>query len=227
MRQRVEALRQAYGHLDGLDLLAAMHAEFPGRLAVISSFGVEAAALLALVAELDRALPVIFLDTGELFDETLAYQVELTDFLGLTGLQVIRPAAKDLVLAEGLWQRDPDACCHIRKVLPLDHAIRGFSALVDGRKRFHGGERETVETIDAAEDGLIKISPLARWRQDQIDAVMTERGLPRHPLLAQGYRSVGCWPCSQPIGPDEPLRAGRWAGAAKTECGIHKVSKTP
>ncbi len=225
-QDRLFRLRQAHGELDGAALLAAMRTEFPGRLAVVSSFGAEAAVLLALVAEVDRTLPVIFLDTGELFDETLAYQAELTAFLGLGAVRTVRPDPEDRRRAEELWRTDVDACCHLRKVLPLQRAQVGFEALVDGRKRFHGGGREDLQTIDADRDGLIKISPLARWGQAEIDAAFAIRNLPRHPLVAEGYRSIGCWPCSRPTAPDEPVRAGRWAGSAKSECGIHETGKT-
>jgi phosphoadenosine phosphosulfate reductase len=224
--ERVADLRQAYGNLDGLDLLAAMRREFSGSLAVVSSFGAESAVLLDLVSQLDKALPVIFLNTGELFDETLAYQAEMTRRLGLTGLRIVRPTADDIARADELWRSDVDACCTLRKVLPLGRAKAGFEALVDGRKRFHGGGREAVQTIEAGNDGVIKISPLARWSPEQIDAAFAARGLLRHPLVAQGYRSIGCWPCSRPTDPGESTRAGRWAGAAKSECGIHKVCKT-
>ncbi len=221
----VSRLQWTHGHLDGLELLAALRREFPQTLAVISSFGAESVVLLDLVAQLDKALPVIFLDTGELFDETLAYHRQLTEMLALSDVRVVRPDAADVKRADELWRTDPDACCHLRKVLPLRRAIRGFQALADGRKRFHGGGREAIRTIEAGEGGMVKISPLARWSQEQIDNAFRERRLPRHPLVAEGYRSIGCWPCSRPTGADEPVRAGRWAGAAKTECGIHRISK--
>ncbi len=221
---RLPTLRSAYGHLDGAELLQAMRREFPGKLAIISSFGAESAVLLSLVAEVDQRLPVIFLDTGELFDETLAYRDELSRRLGLRDLRIIRPAVEDVARAEDLWQRDAEACCHLRKVLPLRRAVTGFHALVDGRKRFHGAERARIDTLEAGKDGLVKISPLAPWTPARIDAAFAAGRLPRHPLVAEGYRSIGCWPCSRPTAPDEPVRAGRWAGSAKTECGIHKVS---
>ncbi|HLN24472.1 MAG TPA: phosphoadenylyl-sulfate reductase [Patescibacteria group bacterium] len=222
----ITRLREAYGDLDGDELLAAMLREFPGSLAVVSSFGAESAVLLDLVAQVDASLPVIFLDTAALFDETIAYRQDLTQRLGLTGVRVVRPLAEDIERSDELWRTDPDACCHLRKVLPLAQATKGFKALVDGRKRFHGGGREDIHTIETSDDGVVKISPLARWSQERIDAAFIERDLPRHPLVAQGYRSIGCWPCSRPTLPGEPVRAGRWAGAAKSECGIHKVSKT-
>lgn len=225
VKERVERLRWEHGHLDGLALLAALRPEFPASMAVISSFGAEAAVLLDLVAQLDKATPVIFLETGELFEETLAYHDQLTERLGLTDVRVIRPDPADAVRAEGLWRTNHDECCRLRKVLPLERAALGFQALVDGRKQFHGGGREAIHVIEASEDGVVKVSPLARWSQEQIDEAFQDRHLPRHPLVAQGYRSIGCWPCSRPIAAHEPVRAGRWDGVGKTECGIHRVSK--
>lgn len=221
----VARLRAAHGDLDGVDLVAAMGREFPGELAVISSFGAETAVLLDLVAQWDRSVPVIFLDTGELFDETLDYQVRLTRRLGLADLRVVRPDPADLRDADELWRRDADRCCFLRKVLPLRRAVRGFQVLIDGRKQYHGGGRETLSTIEAGTGGVIKVAPLARWSPERIEEAYRLRDLPRHPLTVQGYRSIGCWPCSRPTSSDEPVRAGRWAGAAKTECGIHRISK--
>jgi phosphoadenosine phosphosulfate reductase len=218
-------LRRAHGHLNGFDLLAALRLEFPDQLAVISSFGAEAAVLLDLTAQVDKTIPVIFLDTGELFDETLAYRDQLVGILGLRDVRVIRPDVGDLKQAADLWRTDPDACCQLRKVLPLERAAQGFEALVDGRKQYHGSDREEIQTIELGADGVVKISPLARWSRRQVENAFLERKLPQHPLVAEGYRSIGCWPCSRPTSEDEPIRAGRWAGAAKTECGIHRISK--
>lgn len=221
--QHSDTLARNYSQLTGLSLLRAMaEVEFPGTLAVTSSFGIEAAVLLDLVAQIDRDLPVIVLDTGELFDETVAYRKHLVDFLGLRDVRVIRPEPDDLASADGLWRSDPDRCCHLRKVAPLAKAVRGFRALVDGRKRIHGGDRSVLPGIQAGEGGLVKISPLATWDEAQIEQAFVSRRLPRHPLLAQGYRSVGCWPCTRPVAAGEGPRDGRWAGMAKTECGIHR-----
>ena len=220
-------LRRQFGHLDGAELLAAIRAPYAGRLAVISSFGAEAAVLLDLVAQVDKNLPVLFVDTRELFDETIVYRDELTERLGLTDVRVVRPTPEEQTEAEELWRTDPDRCCNLRKVVPLTRAARDFEALVDGRKRFHGADRATIETIEFSPDGFVKISPLARWDQKQIAEAFRLRNLPIHPLVAQGYRSIGCWPCSRPTGPDEPVRSGRWQGSAKTECGIHRTELLP
>jgi len=218
-----ERLNAAYGHLDGKDLLLALAgSELAGTMAVTSSFGAESAVLLDLVAEVDPALPVIFLDTGELFDETVAYQRDLIRALGLTNIIVVRPTEAERAEAEELWRRDVDQCCELRKVRPLARATAGYGAMIDGRKRAHGFERENLPVIEAGGE-FIKISPLAPWSPERIEARFTERSLPRHPLVAQGYRSIGCWPCTRPVAAGESPRAGRWAGLAKTECGIHNL----
>ena len=212
----------ALSRLDGKALIAAAIAAFPGRVAVTSSFGAESAVLLDLVAQVDPGLPVIFLDTGELFDETVEYRATLQARLGLTNVVAVRPTDADRRQAEELWRTDADRCCELRKVLPLARAVDGFDALIDGRKRAHGFDRDALPTVQQA-GGKIKTSPLATWSEEQVEAAFLERDLPRHPLVAQGYRSIGCWPCTRPTRPGEPARAGRWSGSAKTECGIHTV----
>ncbi len=219
----IQRIMAAYGHLDGRDLLVALiKGELTGRIAVTSSFGAESAVLLDLVAEVDPATPVIFLDTGELFDETIAYRLELERRLGLTNVIVARPTAEELAEAAELWRVDADRCCELRKVRPLARAVRGFDALVDGRKRAHGFEREHLSTIEDGV-GVLKVSPLANWSAEEIEAAFVARDLPRHPLVAQNYRSIGCWPCTSPVEAGDSPRAGRWAGKAKTECGIHTL----
>ncbi|NFV80132.1 phosphoadenylyl-sulfate reductase [Magnetospirillum aberrantis] len=208
--------------LDGKALIAATVHAFPGRVAVTSSFGAESAVLLDLVAQVDPALPVIFLDTGELFDETLDYRYALERRLGLSHVVVVRPTESERTEAGDLWRTDPDRCCHLRKVLPLARAVAGYDVLIDGRKRAHGFGRDALPTVQVS-GAVIKVSPLATWSEQQVEAAFAARSLPRHPLVGQGYRSVGCWPCTRPTKPGEPARAGRWAGSAKTECGIHTV----
>lgn len=216
-------LRAQHGHRDGAELISALRDEFGDRFGVTSSFGIESAVLLDLVASVDKAIPVIFLDTNELFDETHAYQAQLAAQLGLTGIRHILPDASELKEAEELWRRDTDRCCYLRKVAPLYRAAQGFTVLGDGRKRFHGANRATLSTFEEGAMGIIKVSPLARWGEDRIDSHFRSRGLPVHPLAAQGFRSVGCWPCSRAALPGEGPRDGRWAGQAKAECGIHLV----
>jgi len=215
-----------WSRLEGIPLIAAAHAALPGQVAVIASFGTESAGLLDLVAQVDPALPVIVLDTGELFDETRDYIAALSAHLGLSRVIVAGPDATEKAAAEELWQSDPDRCCGLRKVAPLNRATRGYAALIDGRRRAHGFGREGVGGVELR-DGVLRLSPITNWSDDDLAAAFATRGLPRHPLEAEGYRSIGCWPCTRPVAPGEPARAGRWPGAAKTECGIHVSSPTP
>jgi phosphoadenosine phosphosulfate reductase len=196
---------------------------FGRRLALVSSFGAESAVLLHLAAQVDRTMPVLFLDTGMLFGQTLDHRRNLAARLGLTDVRDLRPRFEDLALADpgaDLWRTDTDACCRVRKVLPLDRALHGFDAWLTGRKRFHGGDRLRLPVAESSE-GKIKLNPLVNWSKADLDAYAARHELPPHPLVAAGFPSVGCWPCTQPASDDEDVRAGRWAGSQKTECGIH------
>jgi phosphoadenosine phosphosulfate reductase len=197
------------------------------HLAVVSSFGTESAALLKVVADVDPAIPVIFLDTGWLFEETLAYRDTLIATLGLRDVRSIKPLEETLSREDPereLWFSDPDACCRIRKVEPLARALAPFSAWINGRKRFQGGLRAEMAVVE--DDGArLKFNPFANVTREAIEAIYKLADLPPHPLVASGYLSVGCMPCSSRTSPDEDARAGRWRGRAKTECGIH-TSKT-
>lgn len=217
------SLRERTAGLDAVGLLrVALEALGAGKVAAVSSFGAEAAVTLALIAEIDRSTPVIFLDTGKHFPETLAYRDLLADRLGLNDIRSVTPdpaAVAAVDPAGDLWRARADQCCLLRKVLPLEDALSGFLGWINGRKRFHGGERAGLDRIEVVE-GRVKINPLADWSRAQIAAAFTRRDLPRHPLAALGYASIGCAPCTRPAGAGGP-RSGRWAGAGKTECGIH------
>ena len=222
--ERLKELTERYGNLDGEALLAPLvEREFPGRIALVSSFGAEAAVLLHMAAQIDRGLPVVFIDTGKLFGETLRYRDKLVVQLGLTNLKVLRPEAAEVAAGDPdgvLWHGDPDACCAMRKVAPLARALDHFDAWASGRKRFHGDLRAFLPVIEASGD-KIKVNPLARWSKVRIEEAFAARDLPRHPLEADGFLSIGCMPCTGRVAPDEDQRAGRWAGRGKTECGIH------
>ena len=209
-------------------VLAAALDAFPGRVAVASSFGAESAVLLHLLSRVDPATPVLFLDTGQLFGQTLDYRKALAERLGLRDVRDLRPAYADLATRDpgaDLYRTDTDACCAIRKVAPLDAALRDFDAWVTGRKRFQGVSRVRLPVVEQAE-GKVKFNPLAGWDRDRLDAYVARWRLPPHPLTAFGYGSIGCWPCTKPTGEGEDGRAGRWAGSEKSECGIH-TPRTP
>jgi phosphoadenosine phosphosulfate reductase len=220
----VDALNARYGDLAARDVIALALTElYPGRIALVSSFGAESAVLLHLLADVDRHAPVIFLDTGRLFAETLEYRTQLVTRLGLSDVRSVTPdperlAAKDPHRA--LWMTNPDLCCQIRKTEPLARALQGFDAWFTGRKRFQNAVRASLRLFEA--DGeRIKINPLADWSADDLKAYIERHDLPAHPLVARGYPSIGCVPCTSRVAPGEDARAGRWRGMEKTECGIH------
>ena len=206
-------------------IAAALQTVGRERLALVSSFGTESAALLKVMADVDPAIPVIFLDTGWLFEETLAYRDTLIATLGLRDVRSIKPLEETLTREDPdreLWFSDPDACCRIRKVEPLIRALKPFSAWINGRKRFQGATRAEIPVVE--QDGVrLKFNPFANVSREDIEAIYKLAKLPPHPLAASGFLSVGCMPCTSRTTPDEDARAGRWRGRAKTECGIHTV----
>ena len=196
---------------------------FSGRIALVSSFGADSAVLLHMVAQIDRKTPVIFVDTDRLFPETLAYRDRLVELLGLTNVQSFKPDADAVAAndAEGyLWFNDPDRCCDMRKVAPLERALEGYDAWITGRKRFQSETRAALPLFEA--DGeRVKLNPLAGWSASDVLAYIAKHALPHHTMTARGYPSIGCLPCTSPVTPGEDPRAGRWRGRGKTECGIH------
>jgi phosphoadenosine phosphosulfate reductase len=208
-------------------IATALRAVGREQLALVSSFGTESAALLKLVADIDPAIPVLFLDTGHVFAETLAYRDLLIAALGLRDVRTIKPSEQDLSRRDPdreLWMSDPDTCCRIRKVEPLARALEPFSAWINGRKRFQGGLRAAIPVVE--DDGArLKFNPLANVSREELAAVYARAKLPPHPLLAKGFLSVGCMPCTSRTATNEDARAGRWRGRSKTECGIH-IAKT-
>jgi phosphoadenosine phosphosulfate reductase len=223
-----EELREA----QPLEILARAHAMYGDKLALVSSFGAESAVLLHLAAQVDPGIAVLFLDTGMLFGQTLDYRKTLAAKLGLTGIRDLRPTFADLAIQDpksDLWRTSVDACCNIRKVVPLDNALKEYSAWITGRKRFQGGDRLRLRVVEEGDNGQIKFNPLANWSREQIEAYTLENDIPGHPLVAQGFPSIGCWPCTKPVEKGADPRSGRWAGQEKTECGIHvaRSSITP
>ena len=223
-----DRLNARYAGIPAADMLRdLLRVELAGRISMVSSFGTESAVLLDMVAKADPATPVIFVDTLRMFPETLAYRDTLVEQLGLTALRVVTPnadvlAAKDPQEERYAW--DPDGCCEIRKVEPLARALTGVEAWISGRKGFQAATRNALPTFEI-EDGRLKINPLAGWTKADLDAWFAANGLPRHPLEAQGYLSIGCAPCTTPVRPGEDPRAGRWRGIDKVECGIHSDVK--
>ena len=226
----VEAMNARFAGVPSADMLRTLlTGELEGRTALVSSFGAESVVLLHIVSTIDPHIPLVFTNTQKMFGETLAYRDEVAERLGFTDLRVYRPDPR--ILAErdktGLrWSYDPDGCCAIRKVEPLQRALAGFDAWISGRKGFQAGTRTALPTFELdrehADGPKLKLNPLAGWSKDQLNAYFVEHDLPRHPLEAQGYPSIGCSPCTSKVLPGEDARSGRWRGWDKVECGIHQ-----
>ena len=196
---------------------------YPGRIALVSSFGADSAVLLHMISTIDKATPVVFVDTLQLFPETLAYRDKLVAHLGLTNVIDAQPDADELKREDTenfLWASDPDKCCDIRKTQPLAKALEGYEAWITGRKQFQSGTRAALPFFEA-EGERVKVNPLAGWNAKMLLAYLDANALPRHELVARGYPSIGCLPCTSPVRPGEDERAGRWRGRGKVECGIH------
>ncbi len=209
--------------MDGTDLIDAAFAAYGSKLTLVSSFGTEAAVLLHMASRVAPDLTVTFVDTRRLFGETLRYRDDLVRRLGLVDVRTMRPDPARLATLDPedmLFSRDANMCCHIRKVEPLARALSGFDAWITGRKSYQSGTRTHLPAVEA-QDGRVKFNPLARWTRADILAWFERHDLPRHPLEADGFLSVGCMPCTDRVAPGEDARAGRWRGQDKTECGIH------
>lgn len=223
---RALTLNSQYQEETALAILdAAINSEFRGDIALVSSFGAESAVLLHLVSQVNKDVPVFFIDTGKHFAQTPVYRRQLAARLGLTNVQDILPAEEDVAAEDpegDLWRRDTAACCALRKVRPLDTALQSVGAWITGRKQFHGGERLALPIFEFKGDHF-KVNPIVSWGREEIDAYFKTHDLPPHPLVEQGFSSIGCWPCTHPVADGEDARAGRWRGQSKTECGIHHL----
>ena len=230
-RDRVGELNGRYRHFGTSSLLEAVLTRgIFDRVAMVSSFGADSAVLLHLIAQIDRTLPVLFIDTRLLFEETLSYQQDLAEHLGLTNVQVIRAADRTVEAVDpygALRFSDADACCALRKAQPLNAALQGHDAWITGRKRHQAQTRHDLHYFDL-DDGSsrIKINPLIDWKPARLKAHLDTHALPRHPLVARGYPSIGCAPCTTRVTQGEDPRAGRWRGLSKTECGLHTPTPT-
>ena len=197
---------------------------FGDKLLFTSSFGAGSGVLLHLWSEVARNLPVVFIDTGFLFPETIAYRDRLVKELGLA-LAVVRPAASnaDFLADYGsdIYRKNPDFCCHQNKIEPLQPRVAVADAWVSGLRRDQSDARASTPILLGADDGPIKVHPLATMTAAEAAAYMVEHAIADHPLRAEGYASIGCKPCTRAVEPGEDERAGRWAWTAKTECGLH------
>lgn len=224
--QRAANLSRAFADASPQDILAAaIDREFVGEIALVSSFGAESAVLLHLLAQVAPDTPVLFIDTQKHFAQTLIYRRALAKKLGLTNVKDLRPDAEEVAAVDpdgALWRSDTDGCCTLRKVRPLNKALSNYGAWITGRKQFHGGARMALPVFEFKGDHF-KVNPIVSWGATEVDAYLKAHELPVHPLVEQGFPSIGCWPCTHPVAPGDDVRAGRWRGQAKTECGIHRT----
>ena len=224
---RAARLNDRYKHHAATEVLRrALRDPDLGDVTMVSSFGSESVVLLHMVSVVAPGTPVLFIDTQMLFQETLDYQIEVAEKLQLTDVRVIRATEREVALNDPdgtLHQFNTDACCDFRKTIPLERELSKFDAWITGRKRFQGGQRTELEFFESEPPSRLRINPLAHWRTQDVQDYMAENNLPRHPLVAKGYASIGCAPCTSPIKPGEDPRAGRWRGSQKTECGIHFI----
>lgn len=230
---RLSRLQAIHGADEAEELLRAMiKVEFKGKIALISSFGADSALLIQLVAEVDPATPILFLDTEKHFKETLEYVSYLENYFGLTNVRRLKPDPKIVASIDPdgeLWKTQLNRCCWMRKVEPLNRALASgeYEAVITGRKRFQTQARRDIDNIELFDDGIFRINPQASWDKAEIKAEFVRRGLPQHPLVARGFPSIGCEPCTREVKPGEDDRSGRWAhtidmrGGKKEECGIH------
>lgn len=227
--RKAKRAEDAKGKYEGLSAEAALeraiYHDYKGEIVLASSMGIDSAVLLHMISEIDNRTPVLFLETGKHFKETLAYRDALIARFGLTNFINVRPDAKALKKQDPsglLHQSDRDSCCNIRKVEPLDLEIKKYKARITGRKRYQTQQRAHMPILELGGQQA-KINPLAYWTAKDVTAYMRKHDLPTHPLLALGFLSVGCEPCTTRVAEGEDPRAGRWRGAEKTECGIHYI----
>jgi phosphoadenosine phosphosulfate reductase len=216
---------------DPRDVLYWATTVFGDRIAIASALGPQTLVILDLLHNMGRSIQVFFLDTGLLFKETYELRRKIEDRYGIR-IQAVRPeytvAGQAERYGDELWRRAPDLCCGIRKVRPLQSALRGLDAWVTGLRRDQSSSRKGIQVIEwDSAHGLVKVNPLAHWSRDQVQEYLKVNNVPYNTLLDQGYKSIGCRPCTSPVAVGETdERAGRWSGCGKTECGIHALYTT-
>lgn len=220
-----ERLNEQLEHNSTAEILSWAFECFGERLAITSSFQTQSIPLLHMVAQHIPEAPVLFLDTGFHFPETLAFRDQLMEDWGLRVINLGYEQGHGEFLRRfgALYKKDPDACCRLNKVEPLAKGLAKYDAWITGIRRDQTLNRSDTPILSRRSDGLIKICPMATWTDHDVNRYISREHLPSHPLLSKGYMSIGCAPCTQPAFGDD--RSGRWAGTAKTECGIHLDSR--
>ena len=212
----VDSLNEVFEKQKPAEIIAWAAQEFSSGLAMTSSFGPESGVLLHLVSRVNPEIPVLFLETGYHFPETLEYREALVKKFGLKNVLDLRaePNRRQQLIDQHAgkpYEQDPDQCCHINKVEPLDEALKKYEAWMTGIRRNQTDVRKTIRILELYEGGRYKISPLANWTSRDTWWYLKEHQIPQHPLYEKGYLSIGCWPCTRPIQAGDDERSGRWA----------------
>jgi phosphoadenosine phosphosulfate reductase len=206
------------------EILAWTTSRFAPDAVLTMSLQHEGVVIAHMLREIAPATRIFFIDTGYHFPETLAYRAELVARFGfpIENLTSVMPRAEFVAkYGDDLYNRDPDLCCKINKVEPMQLALRGVRAWINGRRRDQAVTRARMPIAERLQGGIVKTNPLANWTSRDTYRYLTANDIPLHPLFEQGYTSIGCWPCTRPVLAGEDERAGRWAGKNKVECGLH------
>ncbi len=220
----IERLAQEFESKSPQEIIGWAVETFWPEVALSSSFQTQSMPLLHIAARIKRGLPVFFLDTGYHFWETLMFREQIASEWQINVIDLYRDTRWDVFARQhtrSLPAEDPNLCCYLHKVQPMQKALKDLKAWITGIRRDQTSVRAHAKILELQDDGLLKINPLLNWTKADVERYMEEYNLPSHPLLEKGYRSIGCAPCTIAIGVNEDERAGRWAGRGKTECGLH------
>jgi len=220
----IDQLAEQFEHSSPQEILAWAVAEFAPDIALSSSFQTQSLPLLHMAAQAMPDIRVFFLNTGYHFWDTMIFREQLARELNVNVIDLYRDQRWDVFrrrFGRELPAVDPNLCCYIHKVQPMQEALGGLKAWITGIRRDQTKVRAQARILELQEDGLLKVNPLLNWVKADIEAYRAQHNLPEHPLLKKGYRSIGCAPCTRPVQAGEDERAGRWAGSGKTECGLH------
>lgn len=223
-REEIGALSKQFETQTPQEIIAWAVAEFAPEIAMSTSFQTQSMALLHMVARIMPDIKIFFLDTGYHFWDTLIFREQIQHEWNLNVVDLYRDTRWDIFARQNtrvLPTQDPNLCCYIHKVQPMQKALSGLRAWISGIRRDQTSDRAHAQILELQDDGLLKVNPLLHWTQSGVAAYMADHHLPAHPLYERGYRSIGCAPCTIAIGLADDERAGRWAGRAKTECGLH------
>jgi phosphoadenosine phosphosulfate reductase len=220
----LEKLSQEFETRTPQEILHWAVSQFWPEIALSSSFQTQSLPLLHMVMRVRRGIPVFFLDTGYHFWETLMFRERIASEWRINVIDLYRESRWDAFARQhtrSLPLEDPNLCCYLHKVQPMQKALRDIRAWISGIRRDQTAVRARARILELQDDGLLKINPLLNWTRADVRRYSRENHLPAHPLYEKGYRSVGCAPCTVAVGADEDERAGRWAGRGKIECGLH------